>query len=131
MNNFAEIRKYTKTHEWARFIDEKTAYIGITDYAQESLGDLVFVNLPEINETVTAGASFGDAESVKAVSEINSPVTGIVTEVNGELSDSPEKMNTAPYDAWLIKVSEITETAALLDEDQYMEFIQSEKENHS
>jgi len=131
MNNFAEVRKYTKTHEWIRFIDEKTAYIGITDYAQESLGDLVFVNLPEINETVKAGASFGDAESVKAVSEINSPVTGKVVEINEELSDSPEKINTVPYEAWFIKVSDITETSALLDEDQYMEFVQSEKENHS
>ena len=86
--------KYTRTHEWVRFTDEKTAYIGITDFAQDQLGDLVFVNLPEAGDTVTAGETFADVESVKAVSDVNSPVTGEVAAVNEDLADEPPRMGT-------------------------------------
>ena len=91
--HFPEELKYTKTHEWVRFTDEGTAYIGITDYAQDQLGDLVFVNLPAAGDDLTAGEPFADVESVKAVSDVNSPVTGTVREVNEDLADAPEKMN--------------------------------------
>ena len=97
--HFPKELKYTKTHEWVRFTDDNTAYIGITDYAQDQLGDLVFVNLPAEGDELTAGESFADVESVKAVSDVNSPVTGTVKQVNEELADAPEKMNEAPYEA--------------------------------
>ena len=93
--HFPKELKYSKTHEWVRFTDESTAYIGITDYAQDQLGDLVFVNLPEEGDALTAGEPFADVESVKAVSDVNSPVSGIVKQVNGELADAPEKIRTA------------------------------------
>ena len=96
---------YTKDHEWIR-VDESTGTIGITDYAQKELGDIVFVELPKPGDHVTAKESFGTVESVKAVSEIYSPVTGEVTAVNGKLQNNPELINTDPHgDAWLIKVN--------------------------
>ncbi len=110
---------YSKSHEWVRFEDDTTAVIGLTDYAQESLGGLVFVNLPLEGDTVTVGDTFGDAESVKAVSDIYSPVTGTIAAVNEELLDAPESINEAPYEAWLIKVTEITNRETLLDADAY------------
>lgn len=95
--------KYTKSHEWVK--EEGGVWtIGLTDYAQSALGDLVFVNLPEAGDSVEAGEVFGDVESVKAVSDVYSPVTGEVEEINEELLDAPEKINGAPYDAWFIKV---------------------------
>ncbi len=124
--HFPKDLKYTRTHEWVRFLDENTACIGITDFAQDQLGDLVFVNLPAEGDEVTAGAAFADVESVKAVSDVNSPVTGRVTEVNEALADAPEKMNEAPYEAWFVKVGEITETEELMDADEYERFTASE-----
>ena len=120
---FPEELKYTETHEWIRFEDETTAYIGITDYAQDQLGDLVFANLPEEGDAVTEGEPFADVESVKAVSDVLSPVTGTVAEVNEELADEPQKMNEAPYDAWFIKVEGITETGKLMSAEEYQAFI--------
>lgn len=120
---FPEELKYTETHEWIRFEDETTAYIGITDYAQDQLGDLVFANLPEEGDAVTEGEPFADVESVKAVSDVLSPVTGTVAEVNEELADEPQKMNEAPYDAWFIKVTDITETGKLMNAEEYQAFI--------
>ena len=96
--NFPAELKYTQTHEWVRFEDETTAVIGITDYAQDQLGDLVFANLPEEGGDVVAGDAFADVESVKAVSDVISPVTGVVEEVNEELADNPALMNEAPYE---------------------------------
>ena len=98
--------KYTKSHEWIAK-DGDVATIGLTDYAQSELGDLVFVNLPEEGDEVTVGEAFGDVESVKAASDVYSPVTGTVSAVNEELLDAPESINEAPYDAWLIKVTDI------------------------
>ena len=124
---FPEELKYTETHEWIRFEDETTAYIGITDYAQDQLGDLVFVNLPEAGDEVTEGEPFADVESVKAVSDVLSPVSGTVAEVNEELADEPQKMNEAPYDAWFVKVEGITETGKLMSADEYQAFIKEEE----
>lgn len=120
--------QYSKSHEWVKFIDETTALIGLTDYAQDALGDLVFVNLPEAGDDVAAGEAFADVESVKAVSDVFSPVTGTVAEVNEELLDAPEMMNNDPYGAWLIKVENITDKDELLDADAYIAFCESEEE---
>ena len=121
--NFPKELKYTKTHEWVRFEDDNTAYIGITDYAQDQLGDLVFANLPEEGDALTAGEAFADVESVKAVSDVLSPVSGTVAEVNEELADEPQRMNEAPYDAWFVKAVEITETDDLMSAEEYEAFI--------
>ena len=109
---------YAKTHEWVKK-DGDLVEIGLTDYAQDQLGDSVFVNLPEVGDAVTMGESFADVESVKAVSDIYSPVTGVVAEVNEALLDAPETVNGAPYDAWFIKVKDVTEEEELLDAAAY------------
>ena len=114
---------YTKTHEWVLLNEDGTALVGITDYAQDQLGDLVFVNLPEPGDTVTAGESFADVESVKAVSDVLSPVTGEVAEINEILADEPQRMNQEPYESWFIKVREITDRAELMDADAYQAFV--------
>jgi glycine cleavage system H protein len=123
--NFPQELKYTKTHEWVRFEDETTAYIGITDYAQDQLGDLVFANLPEAGDDVVCGDPFADVESVKAVSDVISPVTGVVEEVNEELADEPALMNESPYEAWFVKVKDITETDDLMSADEYNAYVNS------
>ena len=123
--NFPAELKYTKDHEWMK-MEGDIAVIGISDFAQDALGDVVFINLPEVGDTVTAGESFGDVESVKAVSDVNSPVTGVVVEVNEELNDSPENLNSDPYGAWIIKVEQITETEELLDAAAYEAFCAEE-----
>ena len=124
MNYPAEL-KYTKDHEWMK-MEGDIAVIGISDFAQDALGDVVFINLPEVGDAVTAGESFGDVESVKAVSDVNSPVTGVIVEVNEELVDSPENLNSDPYGAWIIKVEKITETEELLDAAAYEAFCAEE-----
>jgi len=124
--NFPKELKYSKTHEWVRFQEDGTAYIGITDYAQDQLGDLVFVNLPAAGDTLQAGESFADVESVKAVSDVNAPVSGTVKEVNEALADAPEKMNEAPYDAWFVLAEGITDTDALMTAEEYEAFIAEE-----
>lgn len=118
---FPKTLQYAKTHEWVKK-DGDTVLIGLTDYAQDQLGDIVFVNLPEAGDEVAMGESFADVESVKAVSDIYSPVTGVVEEVNEELLDAPETVNGAPYDAWLIKVKDVSEEEGLLDADAYEAF---------
>ena len=110
--------KYSKSHEWVR-MDGDVAVIGISDFAQDALGDLVFVNLPQVGDDVTAGEAFGDVESVKAVSDLMSPVTGTVAEINEELLDAPENLNNDPYGAWIIKVENVTDTEELLDAAAY------------
>ena len=109
---------YTKSHEWVR-MEGDSAYIGLTDFAQDALGDLVFVNLPEEGDEMEAGAVFADVESVKAVSDVYSPVSGVVEEVNEELLDAPEKINEDPYGAWFVKVGDITEKEELLSAEAY------------
>ena len=120
---FPEELKYTKTHEWVKFLDEKTAYIGITDYAQDQLGDLVFVNLPSEGDALEAGTAFADVESVKAVSDVNAPVTGTVAKVNDALADEPELMNKAPYEAWFVLAEDITDTGELMTAAEYEAFV--------
>jgi glycine cleavage system H protein len=117
--------RYTKEHEWVNVKDD-TATIGITDYAQHELGDVVFVELPKIGSSVTAGKTFGTVESVKAVSEIFAPAGGQVLEANPELQATPEKINTDPHGAaWLIKIklSNPAELAGLMDAAAYEAYI--------
>ncbi len=118
--------KYSKSHEWVKE-EDGVAVIGLTDYAQSELGDLVFVNLPEIDDEVTVGEPFADVESVKAVSDVYSPVSGVVCEINEELLDAPESINEAPYDAWFIKVKDITDQEELLTAQEYEAFVESEQ----
>lgn len=118
MMNFPAELKYSKSHEWIKTEDGITV-VGITDFAQDALGDVVFINLPAEGDSVTAGESFGDVESVKAVSDIISPVTGEICEVNEALADAPETLNSDPYGAWIIKVSPVTDTEELLDAAAY------------
>ena len=118
--------KYSKSHEWVKE-EGGTVTIGLTDYAQSELGDLVFVNLPEEDDEVTAGETFADVESVKAVSDVYSPVTGTVSEVNEALMDSPESINESPYDAWFRKVSDGSETEELLSAEEYEKFVEEQE----
>lgn len=117
MNIPAEL-KYSKSHEWIK-MEGDVAVIGISDFAQDALGDVVFINLPGEGDAVSAGESFGDVESVKAVSDLISPVSGTVCAVNEELADAPEKLNSDPYSAWIIKVEHITGQEELLDAAAY------------
>ena len=124
MNTPKDLR-YTKEHEWVK-VEGNTAIIGITDFAQNELGDIVFVELPEVGDEVALEQPFGSVESVKTVSELYAPVTGTVVAVNEELSDSPELVNESPYEsAWMIKVelSNPSEVEALLSPEAYNEVI--------
>ena len=112
---------YAKSHEWVQFSSTSVAKVGISDYAQKQLGDLVFVNLPEVGDEVIAGEEFADVESVKAVSSIYSPVTGTVKAINEELLDHPELINSDAYEAWFIEVEDIADQADLLSEKEYNE----------
>lgn len=116
--------KYTKDHEWLK-VEDGVALIGITDYAQDELGDLVFVNLPEEGDDINAGESFADVESVKAVSDIIAPVSGKVCAINEDLLDAPETINNAPYEAWFVKVEDFTEGEDLMDASDYKAYLES------
>lgn len=118
MKHPAEL-SYTSSHEWLKDIGGGKYQVGLTDFAQSELGDIVFVDLPEAGDAVTKEVSFGDVESVKTVSEMLSPVTGTVSAVNAELSDAPEKINEDPYAAWVIEVENVTDKAELLDAAAY------------
>ncbi|KAL8140175.1 hypothetical protein V2J09_006196 [Rumex salicifolius] len=120
--------KYADSHEWVK-AEGKSATIGITDHAQDHLGDVVYVELPEIGTSVTQGSSFGAVESVKATSDVNSPVSGKVVEVNEELSNSPALVNGSPYEnGWIIKVemSDPSELSNLMEADKYTKFCEEE-----
>ncbi len=120
--------KYTKDHEWVR-VEGDTGTIGITDYAQDQLGDIVFVELPAAGTAIAAAEKFGEIESVKAVSELFAPVSGEVTEANDSLADSPESVNDDPYgDGWMVKVrfSDAAELDGLMSADEYEAFIEAE-----
>ena len=114
--------QYSKSHEWLS-VD---GVVGISDFAQEALGDVVFITLPQVGDEVVAGESFGDVESVKAVSDLISPVTGVICEVNDALEASPEMLNEDPYGAWIIKVENITDKEDLLDAAAYEAFCAEE-----
>lgn len=118
--------KYTKSHEWVKGEDDMFV-IGLTDFAQDALGDLVFVNLPQEGDEVVAGETFADVESVKAVSDVYSPVSGVVAAINEELLDNPALINEAPYEAWLIKVENVSDTEDLVDAAEYAEICAAEE----
>jgi len=125
----ADDRRYAKTHEWA-LLDGDAASVGISDHAQDSLGDITFVEIPEVGATVIAGKECGVIESVKAASDLFSPVSGTVSEVNSSLETEPEKINSDPHgEGWLFKVSGVSddEYAALLDADAYAAFLETEE----
>ena len=119
--------KYTKEHEWIK-ADGTSATIGITSYAQDSLGDIVFVELPQVGSEITAGKTFGTVESVKAVSDLFAPATGTVTEVNGDLATAPERINKDAHSAWMIKVTlkNPGELNGLLSAADYEKFVAAE-----
>ena len=117
---------YTKTHEWIKMLDEETVEIGLTDYAQSELGDLVFVNLPQVGDEAVTGESIADVESVKAVSDIYSPVSGRVSEVNEDLLDAPEIINEDAYAAWMFRVENVTEKGDWMDATAYEQYLAEE-----
>ena len=120
--NFPEDVRYAESHEWVK-ADGDTAKIGITDYAQDQLGDIVFVELPDVGESFEKGAEFGTVESVKAVSELYLPVSGEIVAINGALEDAPELINNTPFsDGWMIevKLADSSELDALMDKDAYL-----------
>jgi glycine cleavage system H protein len=122
--------KYTKTHEWLK-VDGATGSVGITDYAQGSLGDIVFVELPKVGDKLEAGKIFGSVESVKAVSDLYAPVSGTVTEINEALNGAPETINTDANDTWLYKfeladAGELTSLDTLIDAEAYEKFVSEE-----
>ena len=127
MSNIPKDLFYTKEHEWVR-VEGEHAYIGITDFAQSSLGDIVFVELPDAQSTLDAEASFGVVESIKSVSDLYSPLSCTVVEKNEEVEQAPEKINDGPYSAWLIKVklSDSDSVKALMNADAYQEFCENE-----
>lgn len=117
---------YSKTHEWVSFDESGGARVGLTDFAQDSMGEIVFANLPETGDEVAAREAFGDVESVKAVSELYSPVSGTVTDVNAALLDDPGLINRDPYGAWLMEVGNISEREELLDASLYAAHCETE-----
>jgi glycine cleavage system H protein len=120
-------RKYTKEHEWIQ-VNGSTAAIGITAYAQESLGDIVFVELPKVGAELAVGKTFGTVESVKAVSDLYAPASGTVTEVNGDLATSPEKVNKDAHESWMLKITlkNPKELDGLLSAANYEKFVAEE-----
>ena len=122
--NTPEDIKYTKSHEWVKNLDNGVIEIGLSDYAQAELGDIVFVNLPNAGDTLTAGTVFADVESVKAVSDIYSPLSGKVIEVNQELIKSPELINKSPYTAWFIRAEGVIQDGALISAEEYKDLLE-------
>ena len=124
-----EILKYTKEHEWIK-VDGDEATVGITDYAQSSLGDVVFVEFPDVGQIFQKGESFGVVESIKSVSDLYAPVSGEILEVNDELESSPEFCNQAPYNYWIIKIkwADDSEFSSLLSPQDYSKFCQEQLE---
>lgn len=126
--DFPEELKYTEEHEWV-MVEEELAVIGISDFAQDALGDVVFVELPEVGTVLEAGKAFGVVESVKAVSDIYAPISGTVEEINDDLVETPEIINTSPYeDGWMIKIrmADAGDADALMDAEAYQALIAEE-----
>ncbi len=119
--------KYSETHEWVEFFSNGTAKIGLTDFAQQKLGKLVFVNLPLVGDEIIVEEAFGDVESVKAVSDVIAPLDGTVLEVNEELLDEPGLINDDPYGAWLIKVEVVFSKGELMNAEEYEAFCAKEE----
>lgn len=117
--NFPKELLYSDSHEWVQKLDNGNVRVGLTDFAQHELGDLVFVNLPQAGDSMEIGDSFCDVESVKAVSDVYSPLSGTVAAVNEELLDAPQLINENPYEAWLVEVESVEEYGELMDADAY------------
>lgn len=124
--NIPQELSYTDSHEWILKLDGDRVRIGLTDFAQHELGDLVFVNLPQEGDGAELGVALCDVESVKAVSDVFSPLSGTVTAVNEELLDAPERINQAPYEAWLVELGDVTEWGELMDAAAYAAFCAKE-----
>ncbi len=116
---------YADSHEWVK-VEGSKAKIGLSDFAQHEMGDIVFVNLPEVGDEITAGEPFTDIESVKAVSDVYAPVSGKIVAVNEELADAPEKLNADPYGAWIIEIEDVAGVDALMDAAAYKELLAKE-----
>ena len=114
---------FTKTHEWVRKEGEGVVLTGLSAHAVTEMGDLVFINLPQVGTKVTAGETMADVESVKAVSDVYSPVSGVVAEVNESLADAPEKINEAPYASWIAKIESVEIPEGLMTEEEYEEYL--------
>ncbi len=130
MATYPEDCLYTREHEWIR-VEDDVGVIGITDYAQEALGDIVYVELPSVGDHFSQGEPFGNVESVKAVSELYMPVSGEIVEVNEDLAESPQLVNEDPYgDGWMVKIalSDPTELETLMSASEYEEYVREEKE---
>ncbi len=130
MATYPEDCLYTREHEWIR-VEDDVGVIGITDYAQEALGDIVYVELPSVGDHFSQGEPFGNVESVKAVSELYMPVSGEIVEVNEDLADSPQLVNEDPYgDGWMVKIalSDPTELETLMSASEYEEYVKEEKQ---
>ncbi len=127
--NIAEDLMYSEDHEWVR-VDGDIAYIGITDYAQNSLGDIVFVELPQADTKLASRDVLGVVESIKAASDIYTPVGGVVVKINEALEDKPQLLNSAPYESWMaaLKISDMTDIDELMDADAYRAFCEAEQE---
>ncbi len=118
---------YSKSHEWVEFLTETTCRVGISDYAQHAMGDIVFINLPAAGDEVDVEGTLCDLESVKAVADVFSPVKGTVANVNGELDNQPELLNTAPYEAWIAELRDVTGREGLMDAAEYKVFLEEEE----
>lgn len=123
--NIPKDRKYTKEHEWIFIAKDGRAIIGITDYAQDSLGDIVYVETPEIGDEIKVGDTLATVESVKAVSEVFSPGSGIVDNISEELLDIPELMNQKPYEAWMVKLNNFVSAGDLLSPEEYEKLLEA------
>lgn len=125
--NILEELKYSDTHEWVSYLDNGNVRVGISDFAQSAMGDIVFINLPQAGDTAVAGEPLCDLESVKAVEDVISPVSGEIVAVNEELMDAPELINSDPYEAWIVEIANVTEDEDLLDAATYEEVCREEE----
>ncbi len=116
---------YTKSHEWLKTMENGNIQVGITDHAQKELTDIVFANLNDEGDDLAVGEVMGDVESIKAVSDIYSPVTGTIAKVNAEVLDAPELLNTNPYEAWMVEFSNVSDKEGLLSPEEYLAFLES------
>jgi len=117
---------YSNNHEWVKFTDDGRAVIGITDFAQQSLGDILFVNLCAEGDVCVSGEAIGDVESVKSVSDIICPIDGVVDKINNELLATPDQINADPYNSWLVVMSSVTDKSGLISAEEYEIFISSQ-----
>ena len=118
---------YTKTHEWVEFLDDGTARVGVTDHAQEAMGDIVYIDLPEVGDELTAGEDVCIMESVKAVADIYSPLGGEVSDINEAVLDEPGQINGAPYESWLFEIQYSEKSGGLMTNEEYTKFLEEEK----